>query len=116
MTEEQKPLKMQEYEAMQAKFRELFDQNLTQKQIEQKKDGIIGDEAMPLGKFIWSDDGSYIEYYVEWLPHYRGDSHGIIHKDGRHESLPTLPQIGEITQSEIQLREELTKRGFFDIW
>ncbi len=112
----QRLLKTQEYGVMQIKFRELFDQDMTQEQIEKKMSGIIGDEAMPLGKFVWSRDWSSIEYYVQWLPHYRGDSHGIIHKDGRHESLPTLPQIGEVTQSEIQLREQLTKKGLLNIW
>ena len=112
----QKVLQTQEYGAMQIKFRELFDQDMTQKQIEQKRSGIIGDEVVPLGKFVWSKDGLFIEYYVQWLPHYRGDSHGIIYKNGRHESLPTLPQMGKVTEGEIKLREQLTKKGLFNIW
>lgn len=112
----QKVLKTAKYGAMMIKFRELFNQDISQQQVEQKRGGLIGDEAMPLGRFIWSGDWSYIEYYVQWLPHYRGDSHGKIYKDGRHESLPTLPQMGEVTESETRLREELTKRGFFDVW
>jgi len=112
----QKALKIQEYGAMQIKFRELFDQDMTQEQTEQKKGGLIGDEALPLGKFIWSEDGSYVEYYVQWLPHYRGDSHGKIHKNGHHENLATLPQIGKVTKSEIKLRDELTQKGLLKIW
>jgi len=107
----QKLLQTQEYGAMQIKFRELFNQDMTKKQVKNKRRGIIGDEAMPLGKFVWSKDKNYIEYYVQWLPRYRGDSHGIIHKNGRHESLPTLPQIGEVTQNEIKLRDELREKG-----
>jgi hypothetical protein len=112
----QKLLQTQEYGAMQIKFRELFNQDMTEEQIKQKCSGIIGDESMPLGKFIWSKDGNSIEYYVQWLPHYRGDSHGIIYKNGHHESLSTLPQIGEVTQSEIKLREQLSKKGLLNIW
>jgi hypothetical protein len=112
----QKLLQTQEYGAMQIKFRELFNQDMTEEQIKQKRSGIIGDESMPLGKFIWSKDWNSIEYYVQWLPHYRGDSHGIIYKNGHHESLSTLPQMGEVTQSEIKLREQLTKKGLLKIW
>ncbi|PTB83352.1 hypothetical protein C9926_03385, partial [Sulfurovum lithotrophicum] len=70
---------------------------------------MIGDEVLPLGNYVWGKDdgGEYIEYYVSWLPHYRGDSHCKIYKDGTHEHLPTLPQIGEVTQCELDLREEL---------
>jgi hypothetical protein len=110
----QKALKIQEYGAMQIKFRELFDQDMTQEQVEQKKSGLIGDEVMPLGEFVWSEDRSYVEYYVHWLPHYRGDSHGKIHKNGHHESLATLPQIGEVTDSEIKLRNELIQKGLLN--
>jgi len=112
----QKLLKTEPYGEMQITFRNYFDQDMTAEEIEHKEDGIIGDEAMPLGKYIWNTDGKFIEYYVQWLPHYRGDSHGIIYKDGRHEPLPTLPQIGKVTQSETKLRTELKKKGLLNIW
>jgi len=33
----------------------------------------------------------------------------------RHESLPTLPQMGKVTQSEIKLREQLTKKELLSL-
>jgi len=102
-----------EYKAMQITFRELFNQDLTESEIESKKGGIIGDEALPLGRYVWNEKYGYIEYYVHWLPHYRGDSHGKIYKNGKHESLPTLPQIGEVTQQELDLIEELKQKGLY---
>jgi len=112
----QKVLKTAQYGAMMIIFRELFDQDITQEQVEKKRGGLIGDEAMPLGRFVWSGDWSHIEYYVQWLPHYRGDSHGKIFKDGRHEQLPTLLQIGKITESETKLRADLEKKGLLSLW
>ena len=100
---------------MQIVFQDLFNQDLTQEEVAHKQGGMIGDEALPLGNYVWGKDdgGEYIEYYVSWLPHYRGDSHGKIYKDGTHEHLPTLPQIGEVTQWELDLREELRKKGLY---
>ena len=93
------------------KFHELFDQELSDIEINNKTGGIIGDEALELGVYIWLHDQNAIEYYVSWLPHYRGDSHGIIYEDGKHEHLATLPQIGEVTKSELELRAELERKG-----
>ena len=112
----QKHLQDNEYGQMQIKFRELFNRDLTEEEIAHKKGGMIGDEALPLGRYVWDKRGEYIEYYVSWLPHYRGDSHGKIYKDGRHESLPTLPQIGEVTQRELDLKEELRMKGLYDVY
>ena len=100
---------------MQLKFKILFNQDLTDDEIEHKKGGIIGDEALPLGRYLWNESDDYIEYYVSWLPHYRGDSHGIITRDGKHEHLATLPNIGDVTQAEIDLRKQLEKKGLLDL-
>jgi len=104
-----------EYGQMQIIFRDLFRQDLTQEEVAHKQGGMIGDEALPLGKYVWAKDnrGECIEYYVSWIPHARGDSNGKIYKDGTHEHLPTLPQIGEVTQWELDLREELRKKGLY---
>jgi hypothetical protein len=110
----QKHLQDNEYGQMQIRFRELFDQDLTEEEIAHKKGGIIGDECLPLGNYVWDENNAYIEYYVHWLPHYRGDSHGKIYKDGTHENLPTLPQMGEVTQWELELKEELRKKGLYE--
>ncbi|PSF06223.1 hypothetical protein C7H09_10840 [Marinobacter fuscus] len=93
------------------KFRELFDQELSDDELNNKTGGIIGDEALQLGVYIWLHNQSAIEYYVSWLPHYRGDSHGIIYKNGKHELLATLPQIGKVTKAELELRAELERKG-----
>jgi len=104
-----------DYEQMQIVFSDLFSQALTDEEIAHQEGGIIGDEAVPLGNYVWGRDnrGEYIEYYVSWIPHYRGDSHGKIYKDGTHEHLPTLPHIGEVTQWEIDLKEALRKKGLY---
>lgn len=99
------------YRGLIAKFDELFQQTLSDDEINHKTGGIIGEEALVLGSYIWLQDQDAIEYYVSWLPHYRGDSHGVIYADGRHESLATLPQIGEVTQAEQELRAELQRKG-----
>jgi len=99
------------YEKMQLTFQSCFNQELTDEQIDNKANGIIGDESLELGEYVWSKNHHYIEYYVQWLPRYRGDSHGIIYKDGKHEHLETLPQIGEITPRELSLRRELVDKG-----
>jgi len=111
----QKHLEENEYGQMQIVFRELFRQDLTQEEVAHKQGGMIGDEALPLGNYVWGKDnrGECIEYYVSWIPHARGDSHGKIYKDGTHEYLSTLPQIGEVTQRELDLREELRKKGLY---
>jgi len=109
----QKHLEDNEYGQMQIVFRDLFDQDLTEEEVANKEGGMIGDEALPLGQYVWDKKNDCIEYYVSWLPHYRGDSHGKIYKDGRHEHLPTLPQIGEVTQWELDLKEELRKKGLY---
>jgi len=109
----QKHLQDNEYGQMQIRFRELFDQDLTEEEIAHKKGGIIGDECLPLGNYVWGENNAYIEYYVHWLPHYRGDSHGKIYKDGNLEDLPTLPQMGEVTQWEVELEEELKQKGLY---
>ena len=67
-----------------------------------------------LGNYVWGENNAYIEYYVHWLPHYRGDIHGKIYKDGTHENLPTLPQMGEVTQWELDLQEELRKKRLYE--
>jgi len=104
-----------DFEAMQKTFKELFNQELTNEEINYERGGMIGDEAMPLGRYIWINSDC-IEYYVQWLPHYRGDSHGYIYKDGTHEHLPTLPQVGEVTQREADLRNALNEKGLLDLW
>jgi len=48
------------FEAMQTIFKELFDQDL----IYYKTGGLIGDEAIPLGRYIWINS-ECIEYYVQ---------------------------------------------------
>lgn len=101
------------YKGMQERFLSCFNQVLSDEEIAHKKGAMLGDEALPLGNYIWTKDATYIEYYVSWLPHYRGDSHGKIYKDGTREHLPTLPQIGEVTQREMDLREELKGKGFW---
>jgi hypothetical protein len=83
------------YCKMAAEFEKRFRQTLTEQEISDKKPGMIGDEACPLGRFVWDKKRDYIEYYVSWLPHYRGDSHGIIDSDGIHERLETLPLLGD---------------------
>lgn len=108
----QKHLQGKEYGQMQIRFRELFNQDLTEEEVAHKKGGLIGDESLPLGNYIWGEHDT-IEYYVRWLPHSRGDSHGKIYKNGRHQNLPTLPQIGKVTQRELDLREELQKKGLY---
>lgn len=105
-----------EYERMKDIFEKCFEQELSDYEITHKKGGIIGDEAMPLGKYIWDERNNFIEYYVSWLPHYRGDSHGRIYKDGRHEHLDILPQIGKVTPEEIALRKQLEEKGLLNIW
>lgn len=109
----QKHLAQSEYGQMQITFRQRFNQDLTEEEIFHKKGGLIGDECLPLGKYVWDEKYWYIEYYVHWIPHYLGDSHGRIYKDGTHEDLPTLSQIGEVTQWELDLREELEKKGLY---
>ncbi len=99
------------YHKLATKFQELFGQELSHDEINNRTGGIIGDEALELGAYIWLDDKNAIEYYVSWLPHYRGDSHGIIYEDGTHKHLPTLPQIGEVTKAELKLRAELKRKG-----
>jgi len=109
----QKQLAKNEYGKMQITFRKRFNQDLTEEEISHKKGGLIGDEGLPLGNYVWNEKYCYIEYYVHWIPHYLGDSHGKIYKDGTHENLPTLPQMGEVTQRELDLREELKKKGLY---
>lgn len=104
------------YKKMQKRFQSCFDQELTDDDIASKKGGIIGDENLELGTYVWSkdhsdNDHSYIEYYVHWLPHIRGDSHGIIYKDGTHEHLDTLPTMGDVSPEELSLRKELVDKG-----
>lgn len=99
------------YKKMQLEFQRCFNQVLTDNEIDHKKSGLIGDESLELGAYVWDKDHNYIEYYVNWLPHYRGDSHGIIYKDGKHEHLETLPQIGNISSKELSLRKELVNKG-----
>jgi hypothetical protein len=99
------------YKKMQLEFQSCFSQVLTDDDINRKQSGIIGDESLELGTYVWSKDHNYIEYYVHWMPHYRGDSHGVIYKNGKHEHLETLPQIGKITPQELSLRRELVDKG-----
>jgi hypothetical protein len=99
------------YNEMREEFERSFKQELTENEIINKKGGMIGDEALPLGKYVWGDNFEYIEYYVSWLPHYRGDSHGIIYKDGKHEHLDSLTNIFEVTQKELDLDKELKEKG-----
>lgn len=99
------------YRELAEKFHELFNQKLSDDEIENKTDGVIGDESLELGAYVWLLDKNAVEYYVSWLPHYRGDSHGIIYADGKHEHLATLPQIGEVTKTELELRAELERKG-----
>jgi|GEM_PF-6008472 len=101
------------YQELRDLFMDLFYQELSDEDIRCKRPGIIGDEALPLGNYVWGEDekGVYLEYYVSWIPHYRGDSHGKIYTDGTHEHLPTLPQIGEVTPEESALRRELEAKG-----
>lgn len=103
-----------EYGAMMITFRDFFNQDLTEEEITHKNGGMIGDESLPLGSYIWGKKKEYIEYYVSWLPHARGDSHGKIYKDGTHEDLPTLPQIGKVTRWELDLKAELKEKGLYD--
>lgn len=105
-----------EYEIMRKEFEKFFDQELTDDEIANKAGGIIGEDAMRLGKYIWDENNNWIEYYVRWLPHYRGDSHGKIYKDGTHEHLDTLPQVGKVDQSELDLRAYLEERGLLNVW
>lgn len=105
-----------EYALMKKEFEKFLDQELTDDEIANKTGGIIGEEAMPLGRYIWDENQNFIEYYVSWLPHYRGDDHGKIYKDGTHEHLDTLPQIGEVTQRELDLTKYLEEKGFFNLW
>jgi len=100
------------YKGMQERFLACFNQVLSDEEITHKKGGMIGDEVFPLGKYIWGKEGDYIEYYVASLSHFEGDSHGKIYQNGTHEHLPTLPQIGDVTQWEMDLREELKGKGF----
>ncbi len=104
-------LSKNKYHRLAAKFHELFNQELSDNEINNKTGGIIGDESLELGAYIWLNDQNAIEYYVSWSPHYRGDSHGIIYKDGKYQHLATLPQIGEVTESELELRSELERKG-----
>ncbi len=78
----QKELLKGEYGSMMITFRKLFKQDMTPDEIEHKEGGMIGDEALPLGNYIWDKKYEYIEYYVSWLPHMRGDYHGRIIKMG----------------------------------
>ena len=99
------------YSGLISKFSELFDQTLSHDEIANRTSGIIGEEALPLGNYIWLKNQGAIEYYVSWIPHYRGDSHGVIYEDGRHEELATLSHIGEVTKAEQELRAELQRKG-----
>lgn len=108
-------MKSKEYERMKLEFKRFFNQDLTEDEIGHQEGGIIGDEAMPLGRYVWDKSHDFIEYYVSWLPHYRGDSHGIIYKDGTHQELAVLPHIGEVSPAECALRKELEEKGLLDL-
>lgn len=101
----------EEYRGLIAEFRKFFNRILRDDEVDLKEGGLVGDEDVELGLYIWDKNQNSIEYYVNWLPHYRGSSHGIIYKDGRHEHLATLPQFGEVTQAELVLRKELEEKG-----
>ena len=60
----QKHLENNEYGQMQIVFRDLFDQDLTEEEVAHKEGGMIGDEALPLGQYVWDKKNDCIEYYI----------------------------------------------------
>ncbi|MDD5387318.1 MAG: leucine-rich repeat domain-containing protein [Sulfuricurvum sp.] len=106
----EKALEQEEYGAMKITFRHRLEQDLMDEELHSQTPFLIGDEGWPMGRAIWGVDerGEHIEYYLNsrW-----GDTHGKIYKDGTHEFLPVLPQMGKVSEWESNYRVELTMKG-----
>jgi hypothetical protein len=101
----------EEYGSLKISFRKILDQDLSDEEITHKQPTLVGDEGWPLGMYVWGNDqkrGEYIEYY---LRSHWGDSHGKIFKDGEHERLKALSQIGPIDGTYTKLDEYLREKG-----
>lgn len=98
------------YGPLKITFRHVLHQDLSDAEIASKARGLIGDEGWPEGCFIWGDDerGEHIEYY---LSSRRGDRHGRIDRDGRHEVLAALWQTGPIDAEYQALYRDLQGKG-----
>jgi hypothetical protein len=111
-------MRNKEYEGMRQEFKKWFGRDLTDDEIAHKKGGVIPDEDFPMGSYVWDDSQDFIEYYIQWMPRFRGDDHGIIYKDGRHEPLMTFNDNnflrGELSQEETAIRKELVRKGLLD--
>lgn len=106
----EKELESDEYEAMKITYRKIMGIDLLDEGIKVKEATMIGDEEWPLGTYIWKSDfkkGEYLEYYLKsrW-----GDRHGKIYKNGVHESLQALWEIGPINDEYFKLYNELKKK------
>jgi len=107
----EKELESDEYGAMKITFRKVIGTDLENEGLRVKKPTMIGEEDWPLGRYIWKsskNEGEYLEYYLEsrW-----GDSHGKIYKNGGHESLQALWQMGPVNEEYNKLYRELSKKG-----